>query len=318
MSSVLQRLRDRRVVWAINIALVLLATWFIFGTVEQNWTDMRSRAIAVDLKRLLTAFVAIHVYWAYQISLWRRIMEQLGSPLSWLAAAHMFLVNNLLAYIPGKVANLVGTSMAASRQGARPLHAGATVVLFQIYALISGTGVVGLLALVSVARVDALLPDAVLPILILAALTGMLLLSPKLADQVFVLVERLTGRDIGRVSLSYGQHLNNLVLYALGWFVFGGAMWLLISAFGEPISLVAWFYITAVTVASYLLGLLVVTLPGGIGITESGLVYGYLKLFPASQALAGAAFFRLGFLLATLTSLILVGLAQRALSRGRT
>jgi uncharacterized membrane protein YbhN (UPF0104 family) len=298
---------------SVGLVLVGLALFFIGKTVVQYWDTVRAGPQDLNVRYLLAAALLFLFYSLYQTGLWRWILSGFGARLDYLTASHLFFTNNLLAYIPGKVANVTGMATLAKRKRISPTHVVTTVVLFQLYSLISGTGLIAILSVLLPTELGAVMPVGWLWMIGIASLVGLLLISPHCLRWTFALLRRLSGRNIADVELPFRTTLAHLVAYGIGWLLTGAAMWCLFMGFGPKGQVLSFPAVVVVFLGSYLVGLLAIAIPAGIGISEAGMVYGLGALIGPEQALFGAASFRLVMLAISLISWLVVTWMQRTI-----
>ena len=313
---------SRRISSLFSLIAIGLAFYFITRLIGDQWASVRNGVRHVDWRWVIIGLVLFEIYWGYQILLWKRVMKLLGSPLSFYDAMRLYFTNNLLAYIPGKVANVAGMAAVAKRDNISRLHMVSTVVLFQVYSIISGTVLILVMSLVSDGKVRRLIHAEWMPVLIFTAIISVVMISPWAMRAIFRIARKLMGREIQDIHLSLVSHLVHLVRYFFSWFILGAALCFFISAFGHEYSLqISLISVTVVFVASYIIGLIAFFVPVGLGITELGLVYGFMKLFEPVQAIGGAASLRLASITTTVISfflLMLIGkIGKMCVNRGR-
>ena len=297
-----------RWIWRIaTIAIIVMAIVFIGTLIGEQWELVKKGPETVVWSRLFAGLLLFEVYWVYQIFFMRHVISSMGTSLSLIQASYMYFTSNLLAYIPGKVANFIGMAALAKRISVSRTHTVTTVMLLQIYSLVSGTFLITLLSIVSNEKIGRLLPDKWIPLLAVVALAGIISVSPLILKPVFHAIRRITGREIKDINLSFLEHIFHVGRFSLSWFILGAAMWLIVSSFGvSPLGAVPMMSVTVVIIAGYLMGLLAIIVPAGFGVAELGFVYGFMKLYEPAQAVWGAASFRLTALSTTVISFVVI------------
>lgn len=256
------------------------------------------------------AFGGLVVLWSYSLRWWETGMRAA-------AALRAFFLANLARYVPGAVWQFAGLAAMAAAQGVPPVAATAAV-LWQQAALL-GTGAVLALALSPVvlapafARLGVPIPSLgarlagglSLVALVVLALPGLLAPLRRVLDRRI--------RDVRAIPhVSPGQLAGYLALTTLGWLGYGIAFAVFcratLGADAPP-----FVQAGAVYVAAYVLGILFIIVPSGIGIREGALTTGLTPLVGADRALFLAIASRLW-----LTALEVLGaLAFLALGAGR-
>lgn len=288
-------------------AIIMAAIFFIWDLVGEQWTLVKKGPEIVVWSRLFSGLLLFEVYWVYQVFFMRHVMSNMGSQLSIMQAFYMYFTSNLLAYIPGKVANFIGMAALARRISVSQTHTVTTVMLLQVYSLVSGTFLIALLRIVSDEEIEGLLPDKWIPLLTLMAIAGITSVAPFIIKPVFHAIRRVTGRELKEINLTFLDHLLHIGRFSLSWLILGSAMWFIVSSFGTyPLGAVSIMSVTVVIIAGYLMGLLAIVVPAGFGVAELGFIYGFMKLYEPAQAVWGAASFRLTALFTTILSFCIV------------
>lgn len=235
----------------------------VIRTISRDWDQFRSLQVTLALHPgwISLSALAVLLTYALQISSWRRVLAGWAQHLSFGAAARIWLVVNLGRYIPGKVWSVAGLIVMAQRAGVPAWAAGASA--FAMQALGVGT---------AVALVAAAAPSAESPLRL--ALAGL----AAAATMGFLAWER-GARWLARTS-GLGPDIRPLPLGAVGesaalslasWLTYGLAFWLLARGLGlpnpPPLATAA-----GVFALGYLVGVLALFAPGGVGVREVVLI----------------------------------------------
>ncbi|MDH3972706.1 MAG: flippase-like domain-containing protein [Deltaproteobacteria bacterium] len=289
------------------LLMFVLASYYIYKMVYSQWELVRKGPREINWEMVAFGLFIFELYWLYQIYHWKRIMAVLGSSLGFIHSCQMFVTNNLLAYIPGKFANIMGMAMLAKKKNVSRIHTVTTVILFQIYSLVSGVLFIAAVMVGSNGNVKNLISEEWIPFLCAGALCGIVMVMPATVNRVLALVRKITGRQVEEVRISFVDHLAHLLIYFFSWLILGLSMYFIVSGLGENLlTKVYIFEITIIIIASYLMGLLAFFVPAGFGVAELGLVYGFMKLFEPAQAVWGAASFRIAGLVTLILSYLLL------------
>jgi hypothetical protein len=277
--------------------------------VRRNWIAFRSLDLALEMDALLilSAAATVLVTYGALIEAWRRVLRGWGQDLGFGDAARVWCLSNLGRYVPGKVWSLAGLTVLAQRLGVSGWAAAGAALAMQ--ALAVGTGV---------CVVAVTVPGVVSPVqLVLAAVAA--------AGVVAVLTWSAAGSTItGMVRPSVEFHAlpaKTAILAATitlaSWISYGVAFWLLARGLLPAPSL---SISTAVGVfaAGYIVGLVAIFAPGGVGVRE--LIF--LGLLTPSVGAGGALAVSIGSrLLLTITEVasavgVLVARRRDGVTRG--
>ncbi|MBI4238648.1 MAG: flippase-like domain-containing protein [Deltaproteobacteria bacterium] len=292
--------------------LIAAAVASIGYQVAAQWDVLRHGPATWYWPLWIAAGLLLDLYWFYQILLWRRIMSMLGSRVDWSVAVRLFFISNLLAYIPGKVANVLGVAAFAHRYRISAVHAGATVVLLQIYSLLSGVLLIAVAWALWPEALQRVFPSGTMPALLVIAGIGLLVVCSPLLDVCVRWLLRCMGRPVVAIGLSPSRHLCNVGQYLGGWVLPGASLWCVVVSFLPQD--VVWppvLGVTAIFIGSYLLGLIAVLMPAGLGVTEAGLIFGLTRYCGTAHAVWGAVVLRGLILLTTILPLCILLLRAR-------
>ncbi len=249
----------KRLVWAAQLAVAGIVALMVWRSIARNWDEFRSLHLALSVNPGWIALCVgtVFVTYAIQIESWRRILAGWAQQLPYGKAARIWLLVNLGRYVPGKVWSVAGLVVLAQRAGVDAWAAGASAVVIQAVGL--GTGV---------AVVAATIPGATSPLRLAAAALAAV-------TTIGMLVWEKPARWLGRVfnvsaplrPLPARAVLVSSGLTLLSWVTYGIAFWLLALGLGLPATL-APATAAGVFALGYILGLLALFAPGGVGVRE--------------------------------------------------
>jgi uncharacterized membrane protein YbhN (UPF0104 family) len=254
---------SKRLWWALQLVVGALVARMIWVAVARNWSEFRSLHLSLAPRPgwIALAVLAILVSYASSVEAWRRLLAGWGQPIPYGRAARAWLVANLGRYIPGKIWSVAALAVLAQRAGVEAWAAGASA--FAIQAVAVGTAV----ALVAAATPGAASPLGLGAAALVATLTIVLLAWDRTARSA----ARLLGSSADVRPLPVAAVARCSVLGLLSWILHGLAFWLLARGLGLPGTLPV---VTALGVFTlgYVLGLLALFAPGGVGVRELVLI----------------------------------------------
>ncbi len=245
--------------WSIQIVVAAVVAVMVWRAIARNWDEFRSLHVALALKPgwiALSTFV-VFVAYAMQIESWRRVLAGWAQRLSYGRAARIWLLVNLGRYVPGKVWSVAGLIVLSQRAGVAAWASGASAFAIQAVAL--GT---------AVPVVAAATPGAESPLRLATAA------AVAVATIAFLAWERgarwlagIAGLVEGFQPLPLAAVAESAALMLAGWLAYGLAFWLLARGLGLPgaLPLPA---AAGVFALGYILGLLALFAPGGVGVRE--------------------------------------------------
>jgi len=249
----------KAVSWGAQLVAALVVAVMVWRAIARNWSEFRSLHVALALKPgwIAMSVLVVFLTYAIQIESWRRILTAWAQRLAYGRAARIWLVVNLGRYVPGKVWSVAGLIVLAQRAGVEAWAAGASA--FAIQAIGLGT---------AVAVVAATAPTAESPLRLgaaaLAAAATIGFLAWDRGARWLAGAAGLAGQfrplPLAAVAESAGLTLTS-------WVTYGVAFWLLALGLGLP-GTPSVMTATGVFALGYIVGLLALFAPGGVGVRE--------------------------------------------------
>jgi uncharacterized membrane protein YbhN (UPF0104 family) len=244
---------------ALRIVVTVVVLALVARALVRNWSSFRSAGFAMSVHPgwLLLSFASLGVVSFLQIESWRRILAGWGQSLAFWRAARIWFLANLGRYVPGKVWSVAGMVVMAKQEGVQPWAAAASAVAVQALGL--GT---------AAAVVAATIPGAASGLrLAVAAVLSAATIGILAWERGVRRIARLAGQGATWRALPPGTVILSTLLTAASWVAYGAAFWLLARGLGLPGRL-AVGPATGTFALAYVVGLLVLFAPGGIGFRE--------------------------------------------------
>jgi len=238
---------------------------------------------------------------------WQRAIRVLGDDLPMAQVVARYYVGELGKYLPGGVWPILGRGELARRGGVGRAASYGSVVLSLATLYLAAMAVV-VMGLPSLLGAD----DGSGPLIVLLLLpVGLVGLHPRVLGRILRLVERLTGRTIALRIPTWSTSVGLVVRYVPAWLAIGAATWAVARALDPSAPLAE---VTIAAVLSWVVGFVLVPVPGGVGVREVVFVAAAGSLDPGIAATV-AVVARLAFMVvdaigAGLGSLALRGSAQ--------
>lgn len=269
---------------------------FLLVTLVRSWHDF-PKAIQIAWRPLALGSLLHVIYSFYMAGVWWWLLRSLGSAMPFRQASWLYFLSALSSYVPGKVMNVVAVAHAAGPDAASRTRAGAAVVLYHVFMLLSGALVL-LGALLSGAGNDVL--HGVSPVL-LWGLAGLVafsvgLLLPPLLPHLLRLAQRIFRLRVELTPVRLSTSVLLTLLWALGWLLMGAAFFLFTRAFYPGLGIAQLPDLVLLWCVTYLAGLLAFFTPGGLGVREGAMAALLGQLMPAPVALLVALASRLWIL----------------------
>ncbi|HEX4600759.1 MAG TPA: lysylphosphatidylglycerol synthase domain-containing protein [Gemmatimonadales bacterium] len=249
----------RGLAWSAQGVAALVVAALVWRAIARNWTDFRALHVSLAVKPgwIGLSVLVVFLTYATQVESWRRILAGWAQRLPYGRAARIWLVVNLGRYIPGKVWSVAGLIVLAQRAGVQAWAAGASA--FAIQAIGVGT---------AVAVVAGATPGAASPWRLGgAALAAALTIGCFAWDRGTRWVARAAGLADQFRPLPLAAVAESAALTFASWVGYGVAFWLLALGLGLPGTLSV-PTATGVFALGYIVGLLALFAPGGVGVRE--------------------------------------------------
>ncbi len=236
---------------------------FVARSIARNWTEFRSLHVALTVTPAWIAASALTVLATYimQIESWRRILAGWHQRLPFAGAARTWSLANLGRYVPGKVWSVAGLVVLAQRAGVAPGPAAASAFVIQAVTLGSGVAVVAAAA-----------PHSAPPLrLAAAALVAVATIGALVWRPTAAWLGRLVNATPALEPLALSAVFASTLLTVVSWWTYGAAFWMLARGLVAGAALPLTGAVAAFTLG-YILGLLALFAPGGVGVREVVLI----------------------------------------------
>ena len=233
----------------------------------RNWAEFKAQPLPLEFHPgwLLAALFTVLASFAILIEAWRRVVLSQGETLSPLAAARIWTVASLGKYLPGKVWAIAGAAILAEQAGVRKSVAVTAALVLQALALGSGVLVIAIAAPGTVVQGgQALVVGTV--VLGALALGGMATLCS--APVLGWVQARLPVRWPRLTPLRIPVALGALAANAVAWCAYGGSL-VMVARGLMPTAVPGYALAVSVFTVSYLVGLVAILAPAGVGARES-------------------------------------------------
>jgi len=295
------RLRDRRVIVALEVVAVTVLVAALAWAVRDVWPDAAPRLRNADLLDLALATAVLAAYYLLFVLGWMRILRAYGIRIPYRIALQAEMVSMLAKYVPGGVFTPAARVLVLRRLGIKETPVVlATILLEAGLSALAGVGVfVGGLALIGGA--DAPL----LPLFAFTALLAFLLYPP-----VFRVVAKRLLRPFGAAevaALPARTAFELLGFYALTWPLGGLALFFLLRSVGGDPEVVSIPFLGGTSAVGAIVAVLAIFAPSGLGVREASM-YGLLLAVVSEAVALGATLLNRLTITVVEAGLLLVGL----------
>lgn len=264
-----------------------------------RWDEGRRALAGTDAGWLMAALALAAIAMVAIAWPWSDVMAVLGAKVPRARALAWYFVGELGKYVPGGVWTVVGRAELAAGGGLDRSVAYAGVALSLVVAYLAAIGVAVALVPVAAGGVAPLAVVALLPL-------GLVALHPRLLQPVLDLARRLTRRPLALDLPPWGASARLVVRYLPAWLLVGLATWCVARALDPDAHLGR---VALAGVLSWIVGLLAVPVPGGLGVREAVFVSAAGLPLPTGAATAVGA--RLAFMIVDAAGALLGAAALR-------
>ena len=267
----------RRVLLVVVGLAVVLVLW-------RNWDEVAPHLGAISAQAWTAAAAAALLSPFLTMLGWRRVLADLGSPLSLGNAAGVFLVGQLGKYVPGSIWAVLAQAEMGARLGVPRRRVGIVGLLALAFALLTG-GAVGLPALPILLGRTEVGGYAVVAVVVLLAV----LCYPPLLNWGIRLGLRILRRDPLEHDLAGRAIVTTLAWFTLAWVVSGSAVLAIaLDISGSPLSGDLVLMAVCGFAMASAFGMVSVFFPAGLGIRDGVLALVLATSMPLAAAAAVA------------------------------
>lgn len=307
------RVRARRTAGAGTVAGLVIAIAggaFVARAIAVRWASVRT-SISHARPGWLVAGAVVAALAMLAIALpWRRVLSVVGLEVDTASTVAWYFVGEIGKYVPGGIWPVVGRGELVRRGGhpRGPAYASVALSLATLY--LSAMLVAAVLLPVRYVHrghAEALWVLVLLPV-------GVGLLHHRALGRIVAVVERVLGRGIDVDVPPWSTSLTLILCYVPSWLMIGTATWCLARAFAPG---AAWATVAPAAILSWVIGFVVVPVPGGVGVREAAFVALTGASMPVGSAATVAVVARLGFMLVDVLGAVLGAVAWRRLGPAR-
>jgi uncharacterized membrane protein YbhN (UPF0104 family) len=251
----------------VQIAVAAIVFYEIAKTLRSDWREYQHVPLVVrpDWRYVLLSGAIVLVTYALLVEVWRRILAAWQASISFGDAVRIWCVSNLGKYVPGKVWQILAMGKMAEAVSVPPAAAAGSAILSTVVNIGVGFAV----AVIAGWRAMNTLSGgyASLGATLVVVIIGGALLLPYLLPMIVRAGERLTRRRFNLERLPARAVYIAIVGNVIAWLLYGWSFQLLVrgvlgSAPGRFTDYVAAYAL------SYVIGYLVIVIPGGLGVRE--------------------------------------------------
>lgn len=276
---------------------------FVVRAIAQQWDSVRASLGDAQPAWLAAALVCAAVAMLAVALPWRHALALVGVEAPMLACVTWYFVGEIGKYVPGGIWPVVGRAELARRGGHPRSGAYASVALSLGALYLSGMLVVAVLLPLRFVDEgsDWLWVLVLLPI-------GLALLHHRPLGWMVERAERVMKRTLTVTIPPWSASMGLVLRYIPAWLLIGTSTWCVARAFDPN---VGWLTIAPAAMLSWVVGFVLVPVPGGVGVREAAFVALVGGSVPAGVRATVAVVARLAFMLVDALGALIGGAAVR-------
>jgi len=259
-----------------------LAAAFVLRTLLRDREEIGDALAGASAGWLVLGFALAAVGMTAIALPWRRALNLLHADLPVGQLVARYYVGEIGKYLPGGVWPILGRGELARRHGVRRAAAYGSVALSLVALYLGAMFVVGAGLPALLAGGDGTGPIAVLLLLPL----GVGCLHPAVIGGAITLVERVAKRRLDLAVPTWRASVTLVCLYVPAWLAIGAATWAVARALDPSADLTE---VGVAAVLSWVVGFVLVPVPGGVGVREAAFVAAAGSLDPGIAAATALA-----------------------------
>lgn len=244
--------------------IILLSILYLGKSVYGNWNQIQNISWRPNFIFLFLSFSIEMFVQIMGVFFWTRIIKFLGAGIALKKALKIWFVSSLGRYLPGKAWHLLGMMFLLSKEGI-PAEVSITSSIFvQVYSLVPGIIISAFSILPFVGN-----SNVIIAILAISVFTVLFISHPKIIGKLIRFLAQKRGKNIVVPGISPMNSFLILLSYLIYWILRGIGFFLFVKSFYFEIGFNLLPIAVSVFSSSYIIGLLFLLSPGGVGIRES-------------------------------------------------
>ena len=301
----------RRVIALVGVVIAAVGLVFVVRAVGRNWDEVRDALRTASVGWLILAFPVALAAMATIGAGWRRAIRLVGAERPLGEVLRWYFVGQLGKYVPGALWAVVGRAELAASGGLGRTAAYTSTGLSMVATYLAA-GLVAVVTLPLAIAGGGELDEALWALLFVPA--GLLVLHPAVLSWLVRSGERVFGDGRHAVVPRWWPTVRLVLSLLPSWLLIGTATWLVTRGLDPSAPFAPVLFAAAL---SWLVGFVVVPVPGGLGVREATFTALAATVVPVGVAAAAALVARVLFMVVDVTGAALVTVPRQARRRAR-
>lgn len=255
--------------------------FFLLRNIYRNWDAVRNYQWHLDSVRLGISFVVLFFALTCMVLIWRYVLAKLGSTLPFKTSWRIWFLSNLGRYVPGKVWQIMGMVYLCEKENVPKIRTFTAVVLGLSLFSLSGLALMYIYMLFG----GAVQFEEYRYVFLFFIPCGLVVMYPSIFEGILNFLLRLVKKEQVEIRVRFKTMLLLFLLYFLVWIVYGIAFFFFVNSV-YPVSFRHLPALVCIFSASYVIGLLAIFVPAGIGVREGLLTTFLILLIPDMEYFA--------------------------------
>ncbi len=287
---------------AIKYLLPLLIILFLARSIHTNWQQIREYPWQFDFPMLALATLFSSTWFFLRTWIWSQLVREMHEHVPYWPAFRVFMISEVARYVPGKIWQYVSRIYLAQKYRIPPALT-LTSALVELLMVMVAAGVI---TLANASRILPVLDEQYRPFYVLALLVALALVHPKSLKLWSRVLAKFLRQEWVPFDVRYSHLVMILAASLLTWALTGFGFALFVQALtsgtdGHTLQL------ATIYAASWLIGLLAIMVPAGVGVREGTMTLLLAIILPHPTAAVIAIAARLW---TTLLEVLLLGAAR--------
>lgn len=282
--------------------LPILIFLFLGKSIYSNWQQIREYPWQFDFPLLALSALLGSTWFFLRTWIWWQLVREMHEHVPYWPAFRVFMISEVARYVPGKIWQYVSRIYLAEKYNIPPALT-LTSALVELLMMMVAAGAV---SLANASRILPALEEQYRPLLLLALLVAIALVHPRSLKLWSRILAKFLNQEWIPFDVRYSHLVMILVASLVTWAISGAGFALFVQALtdagdGRMVQL------TTIFAASWLIGLLAIVVPAGVGVREGIMTILLAALMPHPTAAVLAIASRLWV---TLLEVVLLALAR--------
>lgn len=293
---------NRHLKTAVKYLLPILIILFLARSIHSNWQQIREYPWQFDFPLLALAALFSSTWFFLRTWIWWQLVREMHERVPYWPAFRVFMVSEVARYVPGKIWQYVSRIYLAQRYNIPPALT-LTSALVELLMIMVAAGV---LTLANASRILPALEEQYRPLFLLALLAALALVHPKSLKLWSRVLAKFLRQEWVPFDVRYSHLVMILAASLLTWVLSGFGFALFVQALTHGTDAHT-AQLGTIYAASWLIGLLAIVVPAGVGVREGTMTLLLAVIMPHSTAAVIAIASRLWI---TLLEVFLLGMAR--------